>query len=205
MSAARAGSFWDHKIRSLSLLLYSVPVFWLGLLLIHVLAVRWHLFPVDQMVSDGARDWSWGRRLADHLHHLVLPAAALGLHRCGAVVRFVRNGLLEILSQDYVQTARSIGLGPGRVLWVHGLKNALGPLVHRFGFTLPGLLSGTIVTEVVFAWPGLGRATYDAVIQRDYPLVLAATGLSGVLVVVSTFLADLLHAAIDPRIRDHDR
>jgi peptide/nickel transport system permease protein len=201
-SAARTGKAVDHQIRAVSLVLFALPVFWLGIVLIELFAVRWDLFPVGQMRSDNAAGWPWYRRAFDLAHHLVLPATALGLARCASVMRYVRTGLLEILSQDYIRTARAIGLGPGRVLWVHALKNALGPLIQRFGFTLPGLLSGTIVTEFVFAWPGLGRATLDAVFSRDYPVVLAVTGLSGVIVVASTLAADLLHAAVDPRVRD---
>lgn len=201
-SAARPGSAIDHQIRVASLVFFAMPVFWLGIVLIDLLAVRVDLFPVGQMRSDDAAAWPWPRRALDLAHHLVLPAATLGLARCAAVMRHVRTGLLEILSQDYVRTARAIGLGAGRVLWVHALKNALGPLIQRFGFTLPGLLSGTIVTEYVFSWPGLGRATLSAVFTRDYPLVLAVTGLSGMVVVVSTLAADLLHAAVDPRVRE---
>ena len=201
-SAARPASAIDHHIRALTLVFFAMPVFWLGIVLIDLFGVRWDIFPVSQMRSDEAATWPWHRRALDLAHHLVLPAATLGLARCAAVTRYVRTGLLEILSQDYIRTARAIGLGPGRVLWVHALKNAVGPLIQRFGFTLPGLLSGTIVTEFVFAWPGLGRATITAVFARDYPVVLAVTGLSGVIVVASTLTADLLHAAVDPRVRD---
>lgn len=203
-SAARAGSHLDHQIRGLSLLLFAVPVFWLAILLIELFAVRWGFFPVSEMTSHGAAARPLGGRLLDLLHHLALPALALGLARCGAVVRFVRNGLLEILGQDYVRTAHAVGLSPRRILWVHALKNAAGPLVQRFGVALPGLLSGTVVIEVIFSWPGIGKVTFDALLERDYSVVLAATALSGALVVMSTFLTDLLQAWVDPRVREHE-
>ncbi len=200
-AAGRAGSWWDHQIRIFSMFVFTVPVFWLALLAIEVLGVRWQLFPVQQMSSDAAADLSLAGRLLDVAHHLILPAAVLGLGRCGAVMRFVRNGLLEVLQQDYIRTATAIGLGRRRILWVHALKNAVGPLVQRFGLTLPGLLSGTVVIEVIFSWPGVGSATFNALSERDYPVVLAATGFSGALVVLSTLATDLIHAVIDPRVR----
>lgn len=203
-SASFAGRRLDRLIRGLSLLLFAVPVFWLAILAIELFAVRWELFPIGEMSSLGAGALPWPERLLDLLHHLALPALVLGLARCGAVVRFVRNGLLEILGQDYIRTARALGLGPRRILWVHALKNAAGPLVQRFGFTLPGLLSGTVVTEVIFSWPGIGKVTFDALLERDYPVALAATGLTGVIVVLSTLMTDLLQAWIDPRVREHE-
>ena len=200
-AAGNAGSWWDHQIRMVSLFLLTVPVFWLALLAIELLGVRWQVFPVQQMSSDSAADFSLVGRVLDVAHHLVLPAMVLGLARCGAVMRFVRNGLLEVLQQDYIRTAAAIGLGRRRILWVHALKNAVGPLVQRFGLTLPGLLSGTVVIEVIFSWPGVGSATFNALSERDYPVVLAATALSGALVVLSTLATDLVHAVIDPRVR----
>lgn len=203
-SASFAGGPLDRLIRGLSLLLFAVPVFWLAIVAIEIFAVRWRLFPVGEMTSLDARALPPPERLLDLLRHLALPALTLGLARCGAVARFVRNGLLEILGQDYVRTARALGLGPWRILWVHGLRNAAGPLVQRLGFTLPGLLSGTVVTEVVFSWPGIGRVTFDALLERDYPVALAATGLAGVIVVLSTLMTDLLQAWVDPRVRENE-
>lgn len=199
--ARRPGSAFDQASRWLSVLLYSTPVFVLGLFLIEILAVRWPLFPAQQMLSAEAAHWPLGRRLLDLLHHLALPALTLGLVRCGPTLRFLRNNLLEIVEQDYVRTARAKGLGEARVLWVHALPNAVGPVIQRLGVSLPLLLSGTLVLEVVFAWPGLGQVVYAAVFQRDYPLILAATAFTAALVVLGSFLADVVHAWIDPRLR----
>lgn len=200
-AARRADGAGDHAIRTVSLALYSMPSFWLGLLLIEWFAVRWTLFPPGQMTSVGADALPWGARLRDLLHHLALPALTLGLIRCGAVVRFTRNGLLEAMGQDYIRTARAKGIGERRILWVHALPNALGPLVQRLGVALPIMLSGSLVIESVFSWPGIGYTAYLAVLQRDYPVVLASTALLAILVVFGSLLADLLHAWIDPRVR----
>ncbi len=201
LAAARAGSPADRLIRVLSLVLYSVPVFWLAMLAIELLTIRWGFFPTNQMRSDGARSLPALEQAMDILHHLALPALILGIARCGAVVRFVRNGLLDVLSQDYIRTARAKGLSPARVLWVHALPNALIPLVQRFGLALPILLSGSLIIEVIFSWPGVGFAIFQAVMQRDYPVIMASTAMSGALVVLGNLLADLLQAWLDPRVR----
>ena len=201
IAAARAGSALDRQIRVVSLVLYSVPAFWFAILAVEVLTVRWPLFPTNQMRSDQAHLLPPLEQVLDILHHLALPALILGIARCGAIVRFVRNGLLDVLSQDYIRTARAKGLSPARVLWVHALRNSLIPLVQRFGLALPFLLSGSLVIEVVFAWPGVGFAIFQAMLQRDYPVILAATAMTGALVTMGNFLADLLHAWLDPRVR----
>ncbi len=202
LAAARAGSLVDRQIRVLSLVLYSVPAFWFALLAIELLTIRWGLFPINQMRSDRAYLLPPLAQAADILHHLALPALILGIARCGAVVRFVRNGLLEVLGQDYIRTARAKGLKPSRVLWVHAMRNILIPLVQRFGLALPFLLSGALVIEVIFSWPGVGFAVFQAMLQRDYPIILAATAMSGALVALGNLLADVLHAWLDPRVRD---
>ncbi len=201
LAAARAGTFLDRKIRVVSLVLYSVPEFWFALLAIELLTVRWPLFPINQMHSDQAHLLPPLEQAVDVLHHLALPALILGIARCGAIVRFVRNGLLDVLSQDYIRTARAKGLSPARVLWVHAMRNSLIPLVQRFGLALPFLLSGTVVIEVIFSWPGVGLAIFQAMLQRDYPVILAATAMSGALVTMGNLLADVLHAWLDPRVR----
>ncbi|MEL7061642.1 MAG: ABC transporter permease [Acidobacteriota bacterium] len=199
--ALRSGSVLDHVGRWLSQAVNAVPAFLLGIALIDLLALRLGWFPVGQMRSEAAARWGPWARLLDVLHHLALPALTLAFARAGGVLRFVRNELLSVLSQDYVRSARARGLGRTRVLWVHALPNALGPLIQRLGVSLPLLASGTLILEVVFSWPGLGLTTYRAILQRDYPVVLAATALSAGLVVVGSLAADLAHAWLDPRLR----
>ncbi len=202
VAAVRAGSLIDRQIRILSLLLFSLPIFCLALVAIELLAVRWQIFPINQMWSDQADQLPFVARLLDLLHHLALPSLILGFARCGAVVRFVRNGLLDVMGKDYIRTARAKGLSPSRVLWVHALRNALIPLVQRFGVALPILLSGSLIIEVMFSWPGVGLAVFQAISQRDYPVVLASTALAGAMVVLGSLMADVLQAWLDPRVRD---
>jgi peptide/nickel transport system permease protein len=140
----------------------------------------------------------------DLLRHLILPALVLGLYTAGSTIRFVRGSLLEVMDRDFIRAARAKGLSEARVVWVHGLRNALTPLIQLFGLALPGLLSGSLIIETVFSWPGIGRLTFNAVSTRDYPVILATTALSGVLVAAGTLVADLLHAVADPRVRGVD-
>lgn len=200
-AARRRGRLADAAIRMGSLLLYSMPVFWLGLMAILLFAYAWPVFPASHMRSVEAATLSPGGRLLDVLHHLALPALTLGLAMSGATVRFVRNRMLEVLEADYVRTARAKGLTERRVVWVHAVRNALVPVVQLLGLSLPALLNGSLIAEVVFSWPGLGRTTFQAIVARDYPVILAATALTGALVVAGNLLADVLHAAVDPRVR----
>jgi peptide/nickel transport system permease protein len=200
-AARRQGSALDHTIRFASLLLYSQPVFWLGLMAVLLFSVVWHLLPASQMLSYSGEEMGSRWQLLDLARHLALPALVLGLSRAGGVARLVRGNLLEQLGREHVRAARARGLSEARVVWVHALRNAVVPLIQLLALSLPSLLSGALVIEVVFSWPGLGRVTYEAVLSRDYPLVLATTALSAALVLLGNFAADLLHAAVDPRVR----
>jgi peptide/nickel transport system permease protein len=201
-AARRAGRRTDHLIRAGSVLLYSLPTFWLALMALAVLRHGLGLFPPGHMQSVDAADLSPLARLLDLLGHLVLPALILGLAAGGATSRFVRNGLLDSLGEEFVRTARAKGLTRRRIVWLHALRNAATPLVQIFGLSLPFLLSGALIVEVVFSWPGVGRLAYNSVLARDYPVVLATTALSGLLVIAGSLLADLLQMALDPRLRD---
>lgn len=201
-AARRPGSWRDNLIRFLAVLFYSLPLFWLCLLAVEVVAEALPFLPSGHMRSVDADQMGSLARLGDLALHLVLPALTLGLATAGAILRFTRNSLLDVLSQDYIRTARAKGLSERRVVWLHALKNAAVPLVQIFGLSLPFLLSGSLVVEVIFSWPGMGRLTYEAVKAYDFPLVLAGTALAGTLVVVGNLVADLLHAAIDPRVRE---
>jgi peptide/nickel transport system permease protein len=191
----------DQVLRRASLTMYSIPVFWLGLMALLLVAFRWPLFPAGHMFSPGAEALPPGERLLDLLHHLALPALVLGLATAGGTLRYVRGSLAEALDQDYVRTARAKGLGERRVVVVHGLRNALAPILQVLGVSLPALLNGSLIAEVVFSWPGVGRLAYQAITTRDLPLTLGATALAAVLVVAGSLAADLLHAAADPRLR----
>jgi len=202
ISARRRESALDRGIRVVTLLLYSQPIFWLGLMAILLFSYVWPVLPAGQMRSVDADLLSPGGRLLDLLRHLALPALISGLSAAGGTARYLRASLIEVMSQDYIRTARAKGLSERRVLWVHGLRNAAVPLIQVFSLTLPVLLSGALITEVVFSWPGIGRLIFNAVLSRDYPLILGATALSATLVVLGNLLADVLHALVDPRVRD---
>jgi peptide/nickel transport system permease protein len=201
-AARRAGRFADHAIRVGSLLLFSLPLFWLGLMGILLFSYVWPVLPASHMHSVGAAGFGPVERLVDLAKHLVLPALALGLASAGSTARFIRNSLLEVLRQDYILTARAKGISESRVVWVHGVRNALLPVLQLFALSFPNLLNGSLVIEVVFSWPGMGSLTFNAILTRDFPVILAATALSGTMVVLGNLIADLLHGVIDPRVRD---
>ncbi|HEY4589491.1 MAG TPA: ABC transporter permease [Thermoanaerobaculia bacterium] len=201
-SALRRGSALDHTVRIVTLLLFSQPIFWLGLMMILLFSYVWPVLPAGHMHSVDADLMSpLGRRL-DLARHLLLPALVIALGAAGGTIRFLRASLIEVMSQDYIRTARAKGLSERRVVWVHGLRNAVVPLIQVFALSLPLLLSGALIVEVVFSWPGLGRLTFLAISTRDYPLILGATSLSAALVILGNLLADVLHALADPRVRD---
>ena len=200
-AARRRGRAADQALRIGALALYSLPVFWLGLMALLLFAFRWPLFPAGHMLSPGAEALPPGERLLDLLHHLALPSAVLGLASAGGTLRYVRGSLGETLAQDYVRTARAKGLGEPRVVLLHGLRNALAPILQVLGVSLPALLNGSLIVEIVFSWPGVGRIAYQAISTRDLPLTLGTTALAAILVVAGSLGADLLHAAADPRVR----
>ena len=200
--AARAGRLADVGLGNASLFFNSVPTFWLGLLLLLVFGewLRW--FPVGGVTDPVLYPaLSWTGRLADRAWHLALPALTLGLVGAAGTARYHRAAMLEVLGQDYVRTARAKGVGERRVVLVHALRNALLPFITLFGLALPFLLTGAVLVETVFAWPGMGKLAADAIFQRDYPVVTAAALVASVMVVLGSLVADLLYAAADPRIR----
>jgi peptide/nickel transport system permease protein len=140
-------------------------------------------------------------QLKDRIHHLVLPTVTLSLILTGAIARYARTSMLEVIRQDYIRTARAKGLTESRVILKHALRNALIPVVTLFGVYFPFLLSGTVLIEQVFAWPGMGRLMVESIQARDLPVVLAVTFIFGAMVVIGNLLADILYGVIDPRVR----
>jgi peptide/nickel transport system permease protein len=200
--AARERRFGDIALGNAALFVNSMPTFWLGLVLLLVFAQRLGWFPVG-----GPRDLVLCPRvdsfpcLGDFAWHLTLPALTLGLVGAAGTARYQRAALLEVVRQDFVRTARAKGLRERRVLLVHALRNALLPLITLFGLTFPFLLTGAVLVETVFAWPGMGRLAVTAILQRDYPIVTAAALIASVMVVLGNLLADALYGVADPRIR----
>jgi peptide/nickel transport system permease protein len=201
VSAAMRDRWPDRTLTLASLTLYAMPTFWLGLMVVLLLAHWIPIFPASSLHSVGHEQWPLARRLLDLAWHLVLPAAVLGLASAAALTRFVRAGLLEAMGQEFVRAARARGLGGARILFRHALRNALIPVINLAGLSLPILISGSLITEVVFAWPGMGRLTYDAIRAQDFSVVLATTLLASLFVIVGSLFADVGMAAVDPRIR----
>lgn len=203
LQAVRKYGPTDSLLTLVTLSLYSMPAFWLGLMLILAASTSfsWLGLPVSGMTSvDHALLGPIGK-VTDVAKHLVLPTIALGLASAAGVARYTRGEMLEVIGQDYIRTARAKGLPERTVIFRHALRNASIPVVSLLGLYLPLLFGGALVIEVVFSWPGMGRMMYDAVLARDYPLVMAASFLFGVLVIVGNLIADLLYVIIDPRIR----
>lgn len=197
LAALRRGRPTDHGIRILSVVLNSTPHFFLGLLFILILGVQWRLFPVGSMNTVGVEcAWCW-----DRVWHMVGPVLLYASAGLAIFPRFLRTEMLEILSQDYVRTARSKGLREAVVLGGHAFRNALIPIVSLLGGVLTIVIGGSVVIEQVFNWPGLGRLIFEAANAKDYPLLQASVLIGSVLLVVSYILRDLAYAWVDPRIK----
>ena len=204
VQSVRQYSRTDHALTLAALVLYSVPTFWLGVVLIMwASSDAWPgaRLPISGIQSlDHASLDLWGR-IADRARHLVLPTITLGLGSAASVARYMRGAMLETLDEDYIRTARAKGLSERRVIFGHAVRNALLPIISLVGLYLPILFGGAVVVEYIFSWPGMGRLMYDAILARDYPVVMAASFLFASLVIVANLIADLLYAAADPRIR----
>jgi peptide/nickel transport system permease protein len=201
LHVARPGGAVDHGLGALELVLASVPGFWLGLMAILLFAVVIPMFPPSSAHSIGAEAWSLPARALDALWHVALPSLVLGLGAGAILARFVRAGLTRSMGEGFARAARARGASRARLLWAHALPAAAGPVITLTGLQLPLLVSGAVVVEVVFGWPGMGRVTYDAVMAQDFPVVLAAVLLATLLVIAGNLLADLGLFFVDPRVR----
>lgn len=199
VSARKARSAVGRTVLLATLVGYGMPAFWLGQLLVLVFAVRLGWFPVQGMV-DVRQDHHGLARAADVLHHLVLPVATLSVLHLALVTRLTRAGLREELAKDYTRTAHAKGLPAARVTTRHALRNALLPVVTVVGNDIGTLLSGAVLTEIIFAWPGLGRLLYDATLNRDYPLLMGIFLLVGTSVIVANIVTDVAYTFFDPRV-----
>lgn len=185
-AAGRPGGALDGVISRFSLVGQALPTFWTGIMLILIFARTLRLLP-----SAGASTWQ----------HLLLPTVALGLPFLSIVVRLVRSGLLDVLSENYVQVARSKGLRESRVFYVHAARNMLLPVVTVVGLQLGTLIGGAVIVETVFAWPGVGRLLIDSIQNRDYPIVQGATAVLAAVFVLMNLLVDVIYTWLDPRVR----
>jgi len=195
LAAVRRGTAWDTLGSAVSLFGVSFPSFWLGIMLILLFSEALPWLPPSGLAEYGREG-----DLLSRLRHAVLPTLTLGLIQMAAVMRFTRSSLLEALRQDYVRTARAKGLADGRVVWRHALRNALIPVVTVIGLSLPTLVGGAVLTETVFAWPGIGRLAVGAVFERDYPVIMGVNLVVAAVVITANLLTDLAYTVIDPRI-----
>ncbi|OLB16325.1 MAG: hypothetical protein AUH12_06880 [Gemmatimonadetes bacterium 13_2_20CM_69_8] len=198
---ATARARLDTALSVATVTLYAVPGYWLGLMLVMVFTYWARALPAFGRAgfdSEFLSGWAW---LADRVRHIALPLATLTLIGIGGTARFVRGAMLDVLGQPFVQTAHAKGLSPLAVTRDHVARNALVPVVILLGLSFPALFSGAVFVEFVFVWPGVGRKLVEAVLARDYPVVMAATAVSAILVVVGNLLADALVGWVDPRTR----
>lgn len=203
IQATKPGGWFDRISSSSMLVFYSLPDFWGALMMLLVFGFWFRLLPQGYMTNPTLHDYftPWGKFL-DIAKHLVLPAATLTLITIAAIARYQRAAMLEVLPADYIRTARAKGLPERAIVWRHALRNALTPMITVLGLLFPVLLGGALFVEKVFSWPGMGDLTARAIEGRDYDLVTASVIVGSVMVVVGNLIADLLQAAVDPRVRE---
>jgi peptide/nickel transport system permease protein len=199
-AAISRGSFYDRSTTFLAYFLISIPGFFFAYILIILVVTQLHV-PVIGMQTFGLSSANSWTLLMDRLWHLFLPSVLGAAGGVAVLSRYVRNQMLEVESQDYVRTAKAKGLPSDQVHYKHALRNALLPFVTMFGLVLPGLIGGSVIIESIFSWPGMGRMAYEAILSRDYPVILTVNFVSAILVLAGTFLSDLLYMVVDPRIR----
>ena len=201
-SAVRRNSAFDNTATAASVAGFSMPTFWLGLMVILLFAVKarewgWPItFP-----AGGAYDLRGGGGFADRMQHLVLPAATLAFVQTAAWTRYIRSQMLEVLNQDYMRTATAKGLQERIVIFRHGLRNAVLPLVTLLGIAIPDLFGGSLIIEQIFNWPGIGRLAFNSAIGKDYTMVMGIVVFVGFLVILGNLVADVVYGLLDPRIR----
>jgi peptide/nickel transport system permease protein len=195
LAAVRQNTRLDHGLTYASLFVYSMPGFWLALVLVLVLSVILGWLP-----SSGMSDIGQGGFL-DVLEHLAMPVFVLGVTHAAGIARFQRSAMLEVIRQDYIRTARAKGLDERAVIGRHALRNAMIPVITLLGLSLPGLVSGAVITETIFAWPGMGQNVIRAIASQDIFVVTNFTLVASVMVVIGSIVADVLYAIVDPRVR----
>jgi len=199
--SARDGKTDERVISTVLYMLYSFPAFVAALFLQLLFAVHLRWLPLFGMVSDNYEQLGLLGKTWDIFCHALLPVTVFTYGGLAYDARFIRANMQEVLRQDYIRTARAKGLGPVGVIWKHAFRNTLIPLVTLIGLTLPGLLSGSIIVEQIFTWPGMGRQFFESITERDYPTVMGLTLMFSVLTLAAQLLADVLYAVVDPRVR----
>ena len=202
LSAVRQNSFFDRMTTVFVFIGFATPSFWLALLLMDFLGVRYGLFPISGITSLNYEYLSLPGKLWDLIHHLMLPVFVSAFGGLAGFSRYMRSNMLEVVRQDYVLTARAKGLSERAVIYKHALRNALLPVITILGLSVPTLIGGSVIFETIFAIPGMGKLFYDSVMMRDYPVIMGVLVIGAVLTLVGNLLADLGYALADPRIRN---
>jgi len=200
LSAAKRHSLFDRVNTVAALFVYSIPSFWLALMLMLIFSLKLGALPSSHMQSIDAHDLSGFALLLDRAKHLVLPAFVLGIASAASTARYMRGSMLDVLREDYIRTARAKGLPESSVFLKHALKNAALPVVTIIGLSLPFLFGGAVVVETIFSWPGMGRLAVEAIYARDYPTVLAINFVVAAIVIGGNLLTDIAYGLLDPRI-----
>jgi len=201
IAAQKYGQWQDKSITIFNFVGFSIPSFWLSLLLMYWLGVVNNWFPISGMHSinyDSLDTWA---KIKDTFSHLFMPVIIPSVTGLASITLFVKNGMLDVLFQDYITTARSKGLTEHKVVYSHALRNALLPLITIIGLSIPGLIGGSVIAETIFAIPGMGKLFYDAVLMRDFPVVMGILTIGSALTLIGNLLADIAYAWADPRVR----
>ena len=193
-------SSFDRSSTFLSYALISIPGFFLSYLVI-IFMVKTFNIPVLGMRTFGLEGATFLFQSMDRIWHLTIPALMSAIAGTAVLSRYVRSQMLEVIHQDYIRTARAKGLPEDQVIYRHGLRNALLPFITMFGLTIPGLIGGSVIFEQIFSWPGMGRLGYEAILARDFPIILTLNFMTAILVLVGTLVSDILYAVVDPRIK----
>ena len=206
-SSVKQGTWMDNGITVILFILYSLPSFWVATLLMMFFCGGefWDLFPIAGLSSRGAEDlpfWSW---LGDRVWHLVLPVACMTYTSLAYLSRYAKTGMLEVIRQDYITTARAKGLSEKTVIFKHAFRNSLIPIITLAALLVPAMLGGSVIIETIFNLPGMGQLSFEAILSRDYPVIMGITTCTAVLTLAGLLLSDLLYVLIDPRISFESR
>ncbi|MFH1857233.1 MAG: ABC transporter permease [Candidatus Omnitrophota bacterium] len=199
--ALKQNSLYDKIMTLLVFVGYAVPGFWFALILMVIFGFKLGWLPVSGMSPWYAQYLSPFDKCVDLARHLILPVAATAFGGLAGLSRYARSSMLEVIRQDYIRTAKAKGLPDKEIVWRHAFRNALLPIITIIGFTIPGLISGSFIMETIFAWPGMGRLTYEAIMNYDYPVVMGGAVISIFLTLLGILISDILYVVADPRIR----
>jgi peptide/nickel transport system permease protein len=200
-SALRQYTIFDYIFTGFSFFGMSMPTFWFGFILLMIFGLRLHWLPIGGVMTPGMESAPFFLRLLDQAKYFILPVVVLSFFGMGSWMRYTRSSMLEVVHQDYLRTARAKGFPERTVIVKHALRNALIPIITLLGLALPGLISGAMITETVFAIPGMGRLTLNAMMNNDFPLAMACLLILSYLLIIGNLVADLLYAVVYPRIR----